>query len=146
MKNALVWLGGLGLLAATGVDTLAVVGRHAGLPVEGTIELVQVAVLVAGSLALLSATAARAHAQVHLLVDRLPALLKQGAGRLAALSLALFLAALLAGSVWIAADLWASHEESELLGVPWRWLRLVANAALLAGVLVALRQAVKGRG
>ena len=142
MKTLLIWTGGLGLLAATAIDTLAVAGRHAGLPVEGAIEMVQVAVLVGGSLALLCATIARSHAQIHFLIDRLRDPYKDWSKRIALLSLALFLVALLAGSVWIALDLWHSHEESELVGVPWRWMRAVANAALLAGVLIALRQAL----
>ena len=48
----------------------------------------------------------------------------------------LLFAALLAGSVWLAADLWDGYERSELLGVPWKLLRLIANAlaAVQAGV------------
>ena len=146
MRAGLIWLGGIGLLAATGIDTLAVIGRHVGWPVEGAIELVQVAVLVAGALAILCATLDGSHARVHLVVDRLREGPRDRAKRLALVVLALFLAALLAGSGWIAFDLWSAHEESELVGVPWRWLRLFANLALLAGVIVALRQAVKGKG
>ena len=146
MKRTLVWLGGGALLAATAIDTLAVIGRQVGLPVEGSIEAIQVAVLAAGSLALLAATAARSHAQVHLVVDRLGEDARDIARRLCALALALFLLALLAGSGWIAADLWHAHEESELLGVPWRWLRLFANAALLTAALAALSQALRRRG
>ncbi len=43
---------------------------------------------------------------------------------------------LLAGSVWIAYDLRGGHEESELLGVPWFALRLVANVCLLSAVAI----------
>lgn len=146
MRAGLIWLGGIGLLAATGIDTLAVIGRHVGWPVEGAIELVQVAVLVAGALAILCATLDGSHARVHLVVDRLGEGPRDRAKRLTLAVLALFLAALLAGSGWIAFDLWSAHEESELVGVPWRWLRLFANLALLAGVIVALRHAVKGKG
>ena len=146
MRRLLVWLGGIGLLAATGIDSLAALGRHVGWPVEGAIELVQVAVLVAGSIAILCATMDDSHARVHLVVDRLGEGRRDAVKRLALVVLALFLAALLAGSGWIALDLWSAHEESELMGIGWRWLRLFANLALLAGVLVALRHAVKGKG
>lgn len=145
MNRALVWLGGAGLLAATAIDTLAVIGRYASYPVEGSIEAIQVAVLVAGTLALLAATVAVSHAQVHLVVDRLPDGARDLARRLCAVALALFLLALLAGSAWIAADLWYAHEESEVLGLSWRWLRLFANAVLLAAALAALGHAARSR-
>ena len=54
------------------------------------------------------------------------------------LSMALFFAGLLIGSVWLAADLWRGHERSELLGVSWRALRLIANLGLAACIVVAL--------
>ena len=57
----------------------------------------------------------------------------------------LFLAALLAGSGWIAFDLWSAHEESELVGVPWRWMRLFANVVFLAIILALLGQAIKSK-
>ena len=43
--KAAIWLGGIALLAATAIDTLAVIGRHLGIPVTGSIELMQAAVL-----------------------------------------------------------------------------------------------------
>jgi TRAP-type C4-dicarboxylate transport system permease small subunit len=56
-----------------------------------------------------------------------------------------FFAALLAGSVWLAADLWSAHEMSEVVGVPWRWMRLFANIALGATIIVLVRQVFAGR-
>ncbi|MCH5377206.1 MAG: hypothetical protein JJ992_24855, partial [Planctomycetes bacterium] len=48
-------------------------------------------------------------------------------------------AALAYGSIWLALDLWNGHERSEVLGVPWRVLRLIANAGFLtcAGIAAA---------
>ncbi len=79
MKRLGIWLGGMALLAATLLDTVAVIGRNAGFALHGAIELIQAAVLVAGGVALVMATVAGGHARVHLLLDRLasPA---QGAG------------------------------------------------------------------
>ena len=137
LRRLAVWTGGAALIAATATDTLAVIGRNVGLPVVGSIELVQAAVLVSGIFGLIFATAGDDHARVRILTDRL------GRGRALAdvvgpLSMALFFAALLTGSVWLAADLWNGHERSEVLGVPWRVLRLIANLGLAACIVVAL--------
>ena len=145
VRNAITLLGGIALLGATATDTVAVIGRHVGLPLRGSIELVQFFVLVAGSLALLVATAERAHAKVHLVVDRMGDAGKAAMARLAGLLGAVFFAGLLAGSLWLMADLWSGHEESELLGISWRWMRLFANLTLLATTVVLLAQAVRGR-
>ena len=143
LRDAMIWAGGAALLAATVIDTLAVIGRQIGFPLHGSIELIQAAVLVAGGLALIAATVAGQHARVHLLVDRLRA------GRRAAefgsdLLTAIFFGCLLAGSAWLSLDLWRSHEISEIVGVPWRWLRMFANLCLLAAIGVVLRQSLKG--
>ncbi|WP_188054153.1 TRAP transporter small permease [Sphingosinithalassobacter sp. CS137] len=146
LRSCLIWGGGGALLAATAIDTLAVVGRQLGMPVRGSIELIQAAVLVAGGIALVVATLADRHARVRLMVDRLGGWRRAGAERASDLLTALFFACLLGGSGWLALDLWAAHEMSELVGVPWRWLRLFANLCLAAVTLLALRQALRGRG
>jgi len=141
-RAALIWVGGAALLVATATDTLSVLGRLAGLPFRGSIELVQAAVLVAGSVALVVATLVDHHARVRLIIDRFAPNVRGTADRLSGLLTALFFAALLAGSIWIAFDLWWSHELSESLGLPWRWLRLFANISLIAAIIVVLRQIV----
>lgn len=129
--KAAIWLGGIALLAATAIDTLAVIGRHLGIPVTGSIELMQAAVLVSGALGLTIATIVQSHARVRLFIDRLSPSAQVLADKLSdALSLIFFLA-LLVGSAWISIDLWDAHEKSEILGVPWRLLRLFANACLI---------------
>ena len=138
--KAAIWLGGIALLAATAIDTLAVIGRHLGIPVTGSIELMQAAVLVSGALGLMIATIVQSHARVRLFIDRLSPAGQTTADRISdALSLVFFLA-LFVGSAWISIDLWDAHEKSEILGVPWRLLRLFANACLIiAAVSLALR-------
>ena len=133
----IVLIGGLALLAATTVDTLAVIGRHVGLPIPGSIEMMQAIVLVSGIVAILVATVESSHARVKLVVNRLPPHLREVADRLSDLLTLAFIAALLVGSGWIAWDLRDAHEQSELLGIPWMALRIVAGVVLLAccGVL-----------
>ena len=134
-RDALVWLAGGALLVAVAVDVLAMIGRQIQVPLIGSIELVETAVLFAASGGLIIATLDRAHARVNLLLGRLPAIWRARFRRLHALAAVLLFAALLAGSVWIAADLWHGHEESELLQIPYRPLR-VAAALTLGGLLV----------
>ena len=141
MKRALVWLGGLALLSATAIDTASVIGRNLGAPLHASIELMQPAILVAGVLALFVATFARGHASVHILTDRMSERMKAATRRIAAFATALLFAALLAGAVSLMADLWNAHEVSELVGVPWRWMRLFANLGLAVILGVLLRQA-----
>jgi TRAP-type C4-dicarboxylate transport system permease small subunit len=132
LQRVLVLVGGGALLAAMAIDGIAVVGRHVRLPLLGSIEAVQAAVLVAGTVALLVATIANRHARVHLLVDRCPAVLVRALRALGAtLGAALFLA-LAAGSAWIALDLWTGHEESEWLHIPYAPLRILTVASALA--------------
>jgi hypothetical protein len=54
----------------------------------------------------------------------------------------LLFAALLAGSVWIAMDLWGGYEESEILHIPYRPLRIAVVLALLTLLIIAVRRAL----
>jgi TRAP-type transport system small permease protein len=138
-RNLMVWLGGTALLAATAIDTLAVLGRNLGLPFIGSIELVQAAVLVSGTTALVLATQSNEHARVRLVTRRLRMRGRVASAAIANIAaLAVFLA-LAGGSIWIAADLWDGGERSELLGVPWRVLRIIANAGLVACAGITLK-------
>ena len=135
LRAMLVWIGGGALLVAMVADTLAMLGRAFDRPLLGAIEIVQAAVLVAASGALVVAALDDAHARVQLLLRRLPVAWRDLVERLHALAAAVFYSALLAGTAWIAADLWLGHEESELLRIPYRPLRLAAVGVL--AVLVA---------
>lgn len=136
LTSLAIWIGGIALLAATAIDSLAVIGRHVGLPLGGSIELMQAAVLVSGGLGIVIATLDDVHARVRLVVERLPARWRRVADRTSNFLSLLFILALLVGSVWIAIDLRGGHEESELLGVPWWALRMVANVCLLSAVAI----------
>lgn len=135
-----VWTGGSALFLAAAIDTAAVFARNLSFSIHGSIELIQVAILVAGALGIVISLATRTHARVHVLADRMAGAGKNAMERFAAFSVAGFLACLLAGSGWIAVDLWHGHELSEVVGVPWRWMRLFANACLAVGILILLHQ------
>ncbi len=144
LQSLMVWAGGSALLAATAVDTVAVIGRQVGFAVHGAIELIQAAVLVAGAIALIAATVVNNHARVRILVERLGSA-RPAAERVNDGLTVVFLVGLLVGSIWLAVDLWDSHEVSELAGIPWRWLRLFANFALVVMIIVLVRDLVRGR-
>lgn len=142
-QSLLVWIAGGALLLAMVVDTLAMLGRQVRFPLPGSIELVQAAVLFAACGGLVMATRAATHARVHLLLDR-------ASGRTRAVMLfinsamsVLVYLGLLAGSVWIAADLWGAQEESEIWHIPYRPLRIAAVLTTAWLLLLALRSVVR---
>jgi hypothetical protein len=139
LHGLLVWTAGGALLLATATDTLAMLGRHLHLPLLGSIEIVQAAVLIAAAGALLIATIFDSHARVHLL-QRLPTGVLRQLGTVHTLAGMAVVLALLAGSAWITADLWYGHEESELLRIPWLPLRLIVLLMLLSLLGVQLRR------
>jgi TRAP-type transport system small permease protein len=134
----LFYLGAVGLLVAIAADGLAVLGRHVGIPLLGSIELMQAAILLASSAAIVLATVAKRHAVVHLLIDRLSAPSRISIERLHALLSALFFLSLTVGSLWIAFDLRDGHEQSELLRIPYMPLRIVSIVAVLAITVIFL--------
>ncbi|WP_305097691.1 TRAP transporter small permease [Croceibacterium aestuarii] len=144
MRAILVWTGGAALLAAMAIDTLAVIGRNVGMPIIGSIELVQAAILVSGTIALVLATLHGGHARVRLVIDRLQGAPRHVLAKTSRLASTCLFAALACGSIWLAADLWSGHERSEVVGVPWRILRLIANAGFVACTLIALAGLVRG--
>ena len=144
IPRPLVWIGGAALLGAMATEAIAVIGRHIGMPLHGSIELVQAAVLVSGTVAMIVATLLHAHATVHVLVDHMSGRLREVLGQINRIVAALYILALLAGTVWITVDLWKGHEMSELLGVPYRPLRIVLALGLAAVALLFLRPAPSG--
>ena len=145
LRNVLVWIAGGALLVVVAVDSLAMIGRQIRFPLLGSIEIVEAVVLIAAGGGLIVATLDHAHARVNLLLERLSTRSRGRVLRLHALAGALLFAALLAGTVWIAADLWHGYEESELLGIPYRPLRIACALTLLVLFVLSLRAAI-GRG
>jgi len=141
----LFYAGGAGLLGAMGIDTIAVLGRHIGVPLLGSIELVQAAILVASSTAMLSATLANKHAMVHILVNRLGPGSLVWVQRVQAAFSAMFFCSLAVGSIWIFLDLRGAHEESEVLHIPYAPLRILCIVVMLGIALTFVRRMMKGR-
>lgn len=137
LRDLLVWISGGALFVAVAVDALAMIGRQVRIPLIGSIEIVEAVVLLAACGGLIIASLDGAHARVRLLLERMPTRWRERFHRLHALAAALLFTALFAGSLWIAADLWSGHEESELLGIPYRPLRIATVLTLFVLLLLA---------
>jgi TRAP-type C4-dicarboxylate transport system permease small subunit len=138
-------MGAGGLLTMTAIETISVVGRHLGAPLLGALEVIRAAILLAACAAMVIATLADAHASVHLVLDRVPPRARHGLERFSALLSALFFAGLLTGSLWLASDFWSAHEESELLGIPFRPLRVLVSLSAGAIALLFLDRVLRSR-
>jgi TRAP-type C4-dicarboxylate transport system permease small subunit len=138
-----VILGGCALLSATAIDSIAVIGRHTGLPLLGSIEIVQFCVGISGAVALLVATLRDSHALVRLLLANIAAHHAALLQRINAVASTLFFAALTAGSTWIMVEMWGSHEETELLQLPLAPLRLLIVVALGITTILFLRKVLQ---
>jgi TRAP-type transport system small permease protein len=145
-RGPLFYVGAGGLLTVMATETVSVIGRHLGRPLIGALEIIQAAILLAACAAMVSATLTSAHASVHLVIDRLSPRARDWLLRLCALLSALFFAGLAAGSLWLASDFWHAHEQSEVLGIPFRPLRLVVSLAAAAVCAVFARQAWRSPG
>ena len=146
--GVLFYLGAAGLLVAMSIEAIAVAGRQIGVPLLGALEIIQTAILVTASAAMLSATLADAHASVRLLVERLSPSTQDWLHRIALLVSAGFFACLAASAAWLTLDAWNEFEHSELLRIPYRPLRVivVVMTSAIAVVLAykALRSARRG--
>jgi TRAP-type C4-dicarboxylate transport system permease small subunit len=142
-QDLLVCVAGGALLLAMVVDTLAMLGRQLRLPLPGAIELVQAAVLFAACGSLIVTTRAAAHARVHLLLDRATGRIRAVMQFINAVASGLVFLVLLAGSLWIAADLWDAQEESEIWHLPYRPLRITVVLTSAWLLLLALRATLR---
>ena len=124
-----IGVGGAALLGCMLIGTVGVIARHLGVTIVGDIELEQSAIVVSAAAALVCATHARRHARVHLLLNRLTPVYRMWLTYLSAILSSVFFALLTVGLGVITLDLRNSHEESELLHIPYAPLRLIALAA-----------------
>lgn len=147
-RGPLFYIGAGGLVLAMAVEALAVLGRHVGIPLLGAMEIIQASILLMASTAMLSATLNKGHATVTLLTTRVGPRGRDYLHAFAHLMSALFFVGLATGVLWLAAESWNDHEQSELLHIPFRPLRIVSLVAAVAIALVFLRdmwRSIRGR-
>ena len=138
-RGLLFYAGSAGLLTVMLIESAAVIGRHIGVPLLGALEIVQAGIVPAACAAMLIAALRGAHAAVHMVTERLPPLVRRSAAGVGAVLAGIYFLALFAGSAWLAAEYWNSFEQTEVLHIPFRPLRvLVAVAAIaIAGAFFA---------
>jgi TRAP-type C4-dicarboxylate transport system permease small subunit len=132
-------------VTATIIEAIAVSGRWLSLPLHGALEIIQAAVLVTACVSMLTATLEGSHATVHLLLNRVGPRVKAVLTRLASLISAALFVALTIASVWLVIEHWDGHEESELLHIPLRPLRLLCSVSMLLIVVVFAWRTIKPR-
>lgn len=140
----LVGLGSAGLLCAMLTDSLAVAGRHTGLPLLGSIELVQACIVIMAVTAMTLTTIKQRHASIHILIDRVSDKTQRALHQLSATISATFFVALSTGAIWVLTDTWSGHERSELLHIPYAWLRVAAIIGGVSMTLFTLHSAITG--
>jgi len=142
IRTVIFYIGASGLILVMLVETLAVIGRHIAWPFLGAIEIIQAAILVSACAAMVLATVSGVHATVHLLTDHLSGAWKSALQRLAALFSALFFIGLACGATCLANEFWNAQEETELLHISFRPLRVLTAVAVASVVFVFARQLV----
>lgn len=146
-QRLLLVTGSAGLLLAMATDAVAVLGRHTGFHLLGSIEAFQVAAVVALSSAVLLASLYDRHATVDLLVGRASDRVKFILAQTGRLTLIVTFALLAYGSIWVASDLWPTHEMTEMLGIPIAPFRIVWILACIGAMAHFAAQFVrKARG
>ena len=138
-RGPLFYIGAGSLLLATGVETLAVIGRHVGVPLLGTLEIIQACILVLASAAMLATTLNDSHASVTLLTARVNERWRRWLRVFSGALSAAFFICMAAGALWLTIELWNDHESSELLRIPYKPLRILSFVAAAAIAFVFLR-------
>ena len=134
-QRFLVFSGSAGLLLAMATDALAVLGRHVGFALIGSIEIFQVCMVVALSSSILMVSLRNRHATVDLLVGRASGRTKVMLAQIGRAALALTFGLVAAGSIWVAVDLWPTTEMTELLAIRIAPFRLIWIAACTIAAL-----------
>lgn len=141
VERTALTVGSVSLGAAMAIDAAAVAGRHVGINLLGSIEIVQTCIVVAATSAIILATLSDSHARVAILLERMR---RHFASRLliATNIVSAFVFVWLAiGSGWLLADLWNGSERTELLHIPLRWIRLLGIFGIVLTAVLFVRQA-----
>lgn len=142
-RGPLFFIGSAGLLCMMLVEAAAVVGRHIGMPVMGALEIVQFAIVPAACASMLIATLQGAHAAVHMITERMPHIAQDWALRIGSALAGGCFAALTVGSAWLAIEYWNTFEQTEVLDLSLRPLRLLITLAAAALTFVFFLRALR---
>ena len=140
----LFYIGATGLVLVMVIEVIAVTGRHIRIPLLGALEMAQASILPAACASMVIASLAGTHAVVHLLTERLSARPREWLARASALIATLYFAGLCVGAAWLTTDYWNSFEESDVLHIPFRPLRILVTVCAAALAMIFLHRALRG--
>ncbi len=143
--GVLFYIGAAGLLLVMVIEVIAVAGRHLRMPLLGALEMAQASILPAACAAMVIASLAGTHAVVHLLTERLAPARREWLARISALIAALYFIGLCIGAVWLMSDYWNSFEQTDVLHIPFRPLRILVAVSAAALAMIFLHQALRRR-
>lgn len=132
-------LGCTALLIATALIVASVIGRHLSIAIPGSVEMVEILIVIIGSTSLLVATFKQSHASARLFIDRLNPTWKTRVEKMGFAMGAVFTTCLLIGTLWIVKDYWSTHEATHLLLIPVIPFRLLFAFTLLVITLLLIR-------
>jgi TRAP-type C4-dicarboxylate transport system permease small subunit len=147
ISNAALWLGAASLLLLAGVIVFAALARLFGTALVGSSEIVDVAIIVVASMALVAGTAANTHPSVHILTSRLSDRRQRALKILASLLACAFFGLLCYESTRVLIDYARLGEHTQLLRInitPFRALWVLSLAVIC--VLLLLRVSLIRRG
>jgi TRAP-type C4-dicarboxylate transport system permease small subunit len=144
-RGFLYYAGSAGLLTVMLVESIAVIGRHLGMPLLGALEIAQAAIVPATCAAMLIAGLRGAHAAVHMVTERLPEGVRRAVDRGSSVLAGLYFSALAVASIWLAVEFWNSFEQTEVLHIPFRPLRALVSVATVSIAVAFFVRAVRPR-
>lgn len=143
--GVLFYIGATGLLLVMVIEVIAVAGRHLRMPLLGALEMAQASILPAACAAMVIASLAGTHAVVHLLTERLAPRPREWLACVSALIAALYFVGLCVGAVCLMSDYWDSFEQTDVLHIPFRPLRILVAVSAAALAMIFLHQALRRR-
>ncbi|MGH1470322.1 MAG: TRAP transporter small permease [Cellvibrionaceae bacterium] len=138
-------LGAIALVGMIILITISVIGRHLNIPVPGSVEIVEILIVIVASTGILFATIQRSHASAKLFVEHLPARIAHFIERIGLLVGLLIMLTITAGSIWLLIDVWNLHETSHLLEIPIVPFRIFFTACAFGTSLVLFYQMIATR-
>jgi TRAP-type C4-dicarboxylate transport system permease small subunit len=141
-RGVLFYVGACGLLAVMVIEVIAVIGRHVRVPLLGALELAQAAIVPAACASMVIASLTRAHAAVHIVTERLPEHVRSGMARFSSILAGVFFSGLATGSCWLTYEFWNSFEETDVLHIPFRPLRVLVTICAVALAIIFFHRGV----
>ena len=135
-----VLFGASALIGTNVIVVLSVIGRHIAIPLPGSVEIVEMLIVVVASTSILYATVIYSHASAKLLIDRVGGFTKQLVESAGLVLGATFCLALTIGNGWLLYDYWSQYEVSPLLSIPIKPFRILVVLCLCLATLTLLKQ------